>query len=86
MYRWTFVLIAIALPPLGVSSEEAPKPSVTLDHPPLLDFARKNPDCLAFSDLCYTCVRASNQSIQCSTPGIACVPQPWFCTQPKPKT
>jgi hypothetical protein len=62
-------------------AEETPKPDIPSSETQLRDFAKGNPDCANFTDLCQTCVRASDQSIKCSTPGFACIRQPWSCAR-----
>ena len=78
------VLVAVVLIPSAAWTQE-PKPKVESRDPQLLDYARSNPNCTGFTDQCQTCIRAPDQSIQCSMPGIACVQQPWTCNQQKPR-
>jgi hypothetical protein len=81
--RWALA-IALALGAADVRPEEPPKPNARSNDPILLDYARSNPSCTSFTDLCRTCIRLSDQ-IHCSTPGIACIQQPWRCTSDQPK-
>jgi hypothetical protein len=84
MNRWTFVIgVVLAFVAADVRPEEAPKRDTPSSDPQLLDYARRYPACTAFTDLCQTCIRGSDRNIQCSTPGIACVRQPWSCTSPE---
>lgn len=47
-----------------------------------------NPDCAEWTDLCTVCARVP-EGIACSTPGVACLPQPVVCRRsvrpPAPK-
>jgi hypothetical protein len=74
-------VLAFAL--LGIAAAAAQEPSKA-ERPSaeaqLDEFARANPDCISFTDLCQTCSRTAEQNIECSTPGIACLRQPWTCT------
>jgi hypothetical protein len=74
-------VLAFAL--LGIASVAAQEPSKA-ERPSadaqLDEFARTNPDCISFTDLCQTCARTADRNIECSTPGIACIRQPWTCT------
>ena len=78
-----WVRSALALAFLGIASATAQEPSKA-ERPSadqqLDEFARTNPDCISFTDLCQTCTRTADQNIECSTPGIACIRQPWTCT------
>jgi hypothetical protein len=65
-------------------AQQAPKPdalSTLAIDAQLLEFARSNPSCNGFTDLCRTCIRGTDREIQCSLPGIACIKQSWTCTQ-----
>jgi hypothetical protein len=81
MYRSILAIAKLAVIGQHAWSQEMPKPEAPSSNPHVLDFARTNPKCTGFTDLCQTCVRAPDQSIRCSMPGIACVKQPWSCTQ-----
>ena len=76
----TFALTAAA-----ALAEEPAKPLTPSSEPQLLDYARSNPRCTGFTDLCQTCIRSSDNGIKCSTPGIACVKQAWTCTEKRPE-
>jgi hypothetical protein len=79
-------IAAIALSTTGAHAQEpAPKPSAPAKDASLLEFARTNPGCTGFTDMCQTCVKAPDQAIRCSTPGIACIKQAWTCTLPLPE-
>jgi hypothetical protein len=72
--------------PIAAKAEEPAKPPAPSSDPQLLDYARSNPSCNGFTDLCQTCIRTADQSVKCSTPGIACVKQVWTCTEQHPET
>ena len=85
MARWMLAIGMIVLTAgTRAWAEDPPKPSAPSSDTQLLDYARDNPDCIGFTDLCQTCIRRDDQSIRCSTPGIACVRQSWTCTQQRP--
>jgi hypothetical protein len=44
-----------------------------------LGFLAANPQCQSVSNGCIICMR-SEADVQCSTPGIACLQGPTFCT------
>jgi hypothetical protein len=81
MYRSILAIAILAIMAPHARSQETPKPDAPSSDPHVLDFARTNPKCTGFTDMCQTCVRTSDQGIKCSTPGIACVKQAWSCTQ-----
>ena len=68
-----FALLGIA----AATAQEGSTPELPSAEAQLDEFARTNPDCVSFTDLCQTCSRTAEQNIECSTPGIACVRQPW---------
>jgi hypothetical protein len=82
-YQVAMVRSFLAFALLGIASVAAQEPSKA-ERPSadaqLNEFARTNPDCISFTDLCQTCVRTADRNIECSTPGIACIRQPWTCT------
>jgi hypothetical protein len=71
-----FALLGIA----SAAAQERPKAEPPSADAQLVEFARTNPDCISFTDLCQTCSRTADQKIECSTSGIACTRQPWTCT------
>lgn len=81
MYRWMLAFGMLALATAGARGEEEPKSSILADEKGLLDYARNNPGCFRYTDLCRTCVRDADKVIRCSMPGIACVKQTWTCTE-----
>ena len=46
-------------------------------------YGTKNPDCLEWTDACAVCKRGDDGTAACSTPGIACTPQPIECKAQK---
>lgn len=63
------------------SQNEASDPSPTLEK-----WGEANPDCLEWTNQCQICSRKDGAYVQCSLPGIACLPGPIMCkiTRPKP--
>ena len=87
MARWMLAIGILMLTATNAWTEDPPKPDTPSSDAQLLDYARDNPNCIGFTDLCQTCIRHSDQSIRCSTPGVACVRKSLTCTQqraPKP--
>ena len=85
MHRLTLVIALTTFTTTGALPQDVAKPSPSESDPQLLEFARNNPNCTAFYNQCQTCVRASDQRVYCSTPGIACIPQAWTCNQQEPE-
>jgi len=81
MSRWLRTIAVVGALSGTAGAEEAAKVEAPVPDSPLAEFARTNPSCMSFTDDCQTCVRTLPQSIQCSTPGIACIRQVWRCTQ-----
>lgn len=81
MLPWLRV-VAVVVALFGTADAEEPA-QVEAPGPDsrLADYARINPSCVSFTDSCQTCVRTSDQNIQCSMPGIACIRQAWRCTR-----
>jgi hypothetical protein len=74
------IFAALAFPAGAEESKTADKPAVT---PPaaVLAFGAGHPECQEWSDGCVICARGDD-SVNCSTPGIACQPIEAFCKRP----
>ena len=51
----------------------------------LRGFGAQNAQCLEWTDSCAVCLRDEKDAAHCSTPGIACQPQPIVCRREKAK-
>jgi len=85
MSPWLRTIAVVGVLSGTADAEEPGKFEASGPYSQLDDYARTNPSCISFSDYCQTCVRTSDQSIQCSMPGIACIRQGWRCTQNAPQ-
>jgi hypothetical protein len=85
--RRVLVAVGFAASFSVAAADEAPAP--TVNPPPaarpraaelsLQGFATQNPLCREWSDGCSICARDDNNARHCSTPGIACQPEPIRC-------
>ena len=88
MLRLTLFALCLALSPPVFADEAAtptptPTPTATLDpkeQASLQSFGVANPTCMEWSDGCAVCKR--DESMHCSTPGIACLPVEIACRAP----
>ncbi|MGO8801325.1 MAG: hypothetical protein ACLQE9_17010 [Roseiarcus sp.] len=83
-------LIAIGLA-VSISSAGAAEAPAPIAEPPaapsppspedvsLQGFASQNPLCREWDDGCSVCLRDEKDAAHCSTPGIACQPEPIRC-------
>jgi hypothetical protein len=85
MPRWLWTIAVVGVLSGTADAEEPAKVAAPGPYSRLADYARTNPSCMSFTDDCRTCVRASDQSIHCSLPGIACIQQAWRCAQHSPE-
>ena len=75
-------LLAFAAP---ARADDAPTPPATpsVEDVSLAGFGAQNADCREWTDSCAICRRDDAGAAHCSTPGIACQPQPIACTKAK---
>jgi hypothetical protein len=60
-------------------AQETPKVPPTDIPAPVQAFGAQQLTCLEWSDNCVVCLREVGGPIHCSTPGIACLPEPVVC-------
>lgn len=85
--RRVIVAVGLAVSLSVAAADEAPAPVVNSpaigpvppEGPSLQEFATQNPLCREWSDGCAVCARGDNGPPHCSTPGIACQPEPIRC-------
>ena len=82
MIRWPAVL-AFVLVAASVRADPAP-PLPPAERQSLEAFAAAHANCREWSDGCVVCRRGLETGFACSTPGIACQPQPLMCRDPEP--
>ncbi len=71
------ILLALLLAFGPALADETPTPN---EQATMHSFAENHPDCVEWSDGCVICKRA--MSVNCSTPGIACLPREIACKAP----
>lgn len=65
----------------ALADDTAPKPAPL--PPQFQTVLAAKADCLEVTDQCMSC-KKDGEGWACSTPGIACQPQPAICSAPKP--
>ncbi len=74
-----FLVLMAAGPALADGEGAPPKPPKAGELTPAALFAKEKA-CQAASDGCQTCKRTGD-GFSCSTPGIACMPRVYTCTE-----
>ncbi len=64
-----------------VSAEESATPSPAQERIAVQAWGAARPECAEWTDSCTICARVP-EGIACSTPGVACLPQPVICRRP----
>jgi hypothetical protein len=85
--RRVLVAVGFAASLSVATADEAPAPAVNpsaavlapAEELSLQGFAAQNPLCREWSDGCSICARDEKDALHCSTPGIACQPEPIRC-------
>jgi hypothetical protein len=80
LIRLLLIGAALATPSVGrADAQDAAKPR-PIDIPgPVQAFGAQQKSCLEWSDNCVVCQRDADGSVHCSTPSIACLPEPVVC-------
>ena len=79
--RGMVALAAIAAAALPAFAEEAAAPAPAQEQIAVQAWGAAHPECAEWTDLCTICARVP-EGIACSTPGVACLPQPVICRRP----
>ena len=76
------VLLALAAPAFA---DDTPTPAATPSpvDATMATFGAHNAECLEWTDSCAVCKRDATGVANCSTPGIACQPNPIVCSKAK---
>ena len=74
------IVVAAALPAFA---EEAAAPAPAQEQIAVQAWGAAHADCAEWTDLCTVCARVP-EGIACSTPGVACLPQPVVCRRSVP--
>jgi hypothetical protein len=78
------ILLALAFPAAAEDARPDEKPEETPVHEPteaVLAFGVSHPECQEWTDSCVICARGAD-AVNCSTPGIACLPVETVCKRP----
>lgn len=76
--RGMVALAAIVAAALPAFAEDPPAPTPAQERIAVQAWGAAHPECAEWTDLCTICARVPD-GIACSTPGVACLPQPVLC-------
>lgn len=75
------VAVIAGIADISVVSAETAAPSPAEERIAVQAWGAAHPECAEWTDLCTICARVPD-GIACSTPGVACLPQPVICRRP----
>ena len=75
------VILSATVARADVAPAPPPAPAPVVEDTGVMSYGGKDAACLAWTDSCQLCLRASDARIVCSTPGIACTPAAVVCTR-----